>query len=151
MNRAERERQYVSAIERATAKSLRVSTAEAVEVFDACAIQVLSRVDSPAEALELRRRIAEAKISVLFERHDALVEFSKAWAELESLGYSSNEREASMLVYALKVRQDEGQTFPFDRAALLFRLDKNISEMRREGAGSVAIADHFLMVRRSLL
>ncbi len=135
MNRAERERQYVSAIERATATSLRVSTAEAIEVFDACAIQVLSRVDSPAEALELRRRIAEAKVSVLFERHDALVEFSKAWAELESLGYSSNEREASMLVYALKVRQDEGQTFPFDRAALLFRLDKKISEMRGKGLG----------------
>jgi hypothetical protein len=79
--------------------AIRAPTIQVAVGLDACQSRLLSGHIGDLERTEIARRFAEAKVSVLWERDDCLEHFSRAWAEMERIGYSSAEREASMLVY----------------------------------------------------
>ena len=101
-------------IAKATAEAFKLSASEVTEHFNALQSTFLEKNFSDSEKLEIKRRIAEAMITVLSEK-DSFKEFEKAWGYIESLGYSDTERETSMIFY---------------RATFLIknRVDKNLAE-----------------------
>ncbi len=107
-----------------------------VDRLDTCLSELLKNADG-WERTELMRRIAETKLSILSERRDSEV-FLNVWEEMERLGYSNAEREASMLFYFLKVcarnkQVDDACTSALDRLERLTKLVPEISRAHFEG------------------
>lgn len=89
------------------AKVVRAEPSTVVSELDRCRKELLEAAETDWEREEIRRRIAEAKISVLWESSDR-DRFMSSWSEIERLGYSSPEREASMLFYFLEFSARNG-------------------------------------------
>ncbi len=133
-------------IAKTTARVLALPSDQVLDEFDKVQTALLgSDLDDYSE-LEIRRRIAEAKISVLATRKNSTIELEQAWADIESLGYSNSEREATMLFYRAKSliesRQDERSV-----EDLLGRLDQLVSS---GFGGDRVLVDHFAKVCRNL-
>lgn len=129
--------------------AFRSDSSEVIALFDACRTSLLAEAHEDVERAEVGRRIAEAKVSVLFEREDATHAFLMSWDELEGLGYASLEREASMLVYFIKfTERANGTDKRRDKQSALDRLGKLINRMIE--SGSDALADHFRAVHSKL-
>lgn len=148
MRADERSRAVAKAIERTMVSAFRAGSSEVIALFNACRTSLMAEGLEDAERAEVARRIAEAKVSVLFEREGAAAEFLESWGELEALGYASLEREASMLVYFLKfidrVHGADGQ----EKRGVLDRLDKLIGVMAE--SGNDALAEHYRTVHYRL-
>ena len=101
-------------IAKATAEAFKLSASETTEHFDNLQSSLLEKDFNDSEKLEIKRRIAEAMLSILSEK-SSFEDFEKAWDYIESLGYSDPEREASMVFY---------------RASFLIKnkTDKNLAE-----------------------
>lgn len=94
--------EIVRLIEAEIANSLKLPPKEVVKKFNNLQERLLNLEVSDSEALEIKRRIAEAKISILFNWIDDENEMDQAWSDIEIIGYSTKEREASMLFYYSK-------------------------------------------------
>jgi hypothetical protein len=97
----ERGRAVGKTIAKAMAEVLSATPDEVVSRMDGCRDSLLDTAVDDEERDEIRRRIAESKLSILWESRDAS-RFMAVWQEMERLGYSSAEREASMLFYFLE-------------------------------------------------
>lgn len=95
----DRSREAAKAIAQTIAKAFKLPTNEIATTFDSVKDELLDGIKDPSESVEVKRRICEAKISVLFKRPDSSDELQETWNEMESLGYSDLEREATMLFY----------------------------------------------------
>lgn len=139
---ADRSRIVAKAIESTIAQVLESPTPDVVRALDGCCDGLLAE-DTPAEEFaEIARRIAEAKLSVLFNRADGGVEASNAWRTLEGLGFLSAEREASMLFYVIRSSCDPTIGLG-ERPALMSRLAGVVRKLERE---QPAVAEHFAKV-----
>mgnify|MGYP003527830995 CR=1 FL=1 len=97
----ERGRAVGKTIAKAMVEVLSASPGEVVSRMDSCRDNLLETAEDDEERDEIRRRIAEAKLSILWESRDTS-RFMAVWQEMERLGYTSAEREASMLFYILE-------------------------------------------------
>lgn len=137
----ERSRRVGQAIDRTTVRAFPADARRVVELFDACAASLTTENFDDLERVEVARRIAEAKVAVLFEREGAITEFLESWEALQALGFSSLERKLSMLVhFMLFADRTYGRDSPETRGALdrMERLTDLLAE-----SGSDAIAEHF--------
>lgn len=141
-----RSRAVARRIEGVLAEALRADPARVIELMDACRSSLVAGSHSEDEELEIARRTAEAKVSILFDRENATDDFLASWASLEQLGYSSSEREASMLVYFLKfcMRTNNNSR----RRDALNRLDALVEEMAASGNDS--LSTHYRAVVNSI-
>jgi hypothetical protein len=99
---ADRSKLAARAIERAVVSALTEPPEAADATFSSVLEALLGTSASTHESLELKRRVAEARLSVFYSSIFSRSFAQAAWSELESLGYSSAEREASMLFYWCK-------------------------------------------------
>lgn len=129
----ERSRSVAKAIERAMVSALRADSAKVTSLLDTCRSSLFAESYDDVERTEIARRVAEAKISILYERENARDEFMASWGELEGLGYSSLEREASMLVYYVKFSERSNVSGDADRRNALNRLEALISQLAVSG------------------
>jgi len=136
----ERSRFVARTIERAMVSALHAEPRAAIDLLNAARSSLMPEASSEAEKVEIARRVAEAKISTLWDREDATTEFQASWIEIERLGYSSPEREATMLVYFLKSNSRSSKQDSRSRDAV-DRLEALIGQMA--SAGDVNLADHF--------
>jgi hypothetical protein len=86
-------------IDSAMAAFFELASSEVVCKFDKLEENLLQKERKSIEILEIKRRVAEAKISILFEKIDAKSVFEDSWNDIESFGYSTREREATVLFY----------------------------------------------------
>lgn len=144
----ERSRYAARMIEQAMVDALRASSEEAINIIDTCRLALLADSSSEVERLEVARRIAEVKVSILYEKEGAKDDFLASWAEIESLGYSSPEREASMLFYFVKFNERLKPQAESNKECALDRLGVLIGEM--EASGENNLASHFRSVYSKL-
>lgn len=124
----------------------RAPVTEVLRRLDECRDRLRGVTRDEQEEREVARRIAEAKLSLIWKRPDARHLVDALWREIEGLGHGSLEREASMLCFRLKAyaKQDDGST---DKEMHLFRLRQVIEDLRKE---SDEIARHFERVYHEL-
>ncbi len=94
----------------------------------------------------MSRRLAEARLSLFFDRKDGEPYFDEAWLDMENLGYSSSEREASMLFLRAKNLLERADRDDLEEALIRFRV---VVETKVSGE-SAAIAAHFHKVLAQL-
>jgi hypothetical protein len=105
----ERSLRVSKAIDQAMLRAVSAASAEVIVIFDICHSNLISsQLPSHAEKREIARRICEAKISELHHRRGPRKEFLSTWLEMEALGYSSMEREASMLFFYIRFMENNG-------------------------------------------
>jgi len=147
LEKDERSRRAGKEIAYTTAKAFKQTPAEITEAFDALQATILGEANNDLEVLEIKRRIAEAKISVLAEK-DSDQEFETAWTDMEALGYSDNEREATIIFYRAKFLIENGAHRSLADKAVE-RLGNLVSAFREQQ--SRQLADHFGQVYKRLL
>lgn len=81
---------------------------------------------SDFELLEIRRRVAEAKFSHCISKSGFSYVADELWADLERLGFSSFEREATMLMLLVRHHLRMGTRSKIDE--ILDRLDRVVSQ-----------------------
>lgn len=145
----ERSAEIGKAIANATATALKLEPSEADTTFDALQTSMLCGASyDESEALEIKRRIAEAKVSIFSTMLNAQQEFLVAWRNLESLGYSDHEREATMVFYQarhlIRIKGDKAAA-----ARAVVRLGEVVEHLR--DAGSKDLQAHFQGVHDRLL
>lgn len=144
---SERSRRAGKAIARTTAKAFKQPPAEITQAFDALQATILGQDYSDTEVLEIRRRIAEARISVLAEK-DSGQYFEAAWTDMEALGYSDAEREATIVFYRAKFLIKNG-VHRSPAAKAIERLGTLLNDFREQQ--SHRLVGHFGKVHERLL
>ena len=136
------------AISDSMSESFELPSSEIIYKFDKVEVSLLQKKHSDAEALEIMRRIAEAKISIIFNKVDTSSAFENAWKDIESLGYSTAEREATMLFYRAQflMRNNLGRDLVANAIERLGIIANNFKNERSE-----RLADHFEKVHKNLL
>lgn len=134
-------RAVAKSIEWALRDALSADSSTAIEILSACRDQLLSDTEDPDAAVEIARRIAEAKLSLLHDRSDAADTFESCWVEMQTLGYSNLEREASMLWYVLDFTSRQVERRTIAQEDVRSRLRTVIDEMRTSGHHEMA--EHF--------
>lgn len=149
MKRLDQERsQHVGKmIDQTMVKAFGVESADVLVLFDACCSSLFSETQDKVERTEIARRIAEAKISILYQLENVGDDFRSSWAEINGLGFSSIEREASMLFYYLKycARANDKDDLDLDAQSAISRLETLIAQM--VASGDETLAGHFETVR----
>lgn len=136
-----------SAIARSFSDSMQLSSSEAYRKLDQLASDLVSIGENEKEQREIQRRVAEAKVSLLYERKGCMTVFEKAWSDLLEVGFSNPEREASMRFYYIKfllangVRKDEIKREISRMGSLI---DNNFGE------NEFSQKQHFLNVKKQL-
>jgi hypothetical protein len=105
---------------------------------------VLAQLPDAEIRLEARRRFSELRLSTFASSPGAGEFFDRSWRQLEQLGFSSDEREASMLVFRIKNARKRGDSRAREEA--LRRLE-HVVNTRIAGHDS-RMADHFREVIR---
>lgn len=144
----ERSRNVARPIERIMVDANSREPKEIVRLLDECQEKLLSDSAGEFEATEIARRIAEAKISLLFDREGADDEFVASWESMESVGYTSLEREASMLFFQLKFCERARANDHSLAVGLLDRFRLLIDRM--SASGDEDLASHFRAVHGRL-
>jgi len=142
INQNERSRHVGKAIAETTAKALKLSPPDVMEVFDELKNIIFVDNFDESETLEIQRRIAEAKISVLAGK-EISKEFENAWNDIENLGYSDAEREASMVFYRAQFLIDKDLLS--EASIAIERLGELISTFKNQ-----RLIDHFSQVYTKL-
>lgn len=145
----ERSRAIGRAIETATLAAFDAAPAQVTSIFDECLSRLLGSSNSDWERVEISRRVYEAKVSILSGMSDAGDEFIEAWSGIERLGYSSLEREATMVFYFIRFIFKSGSDCEGKADAALSRLWGLICRMRALGMDDMAL--HFESVHSRLL
>ena len=114
----------------ATAMMARNSDAEnTARLFDATERELLEELDcSNFELIEMKRRVAEAKSAHCFSKTGFAQIHEAIWARLESLGFSSFEREATMLMLLARHYLREGSNS--EARTTLSRIETLISDAK---------------------
>lgn len=97
-----RSRAVGRAIEQALESAIAASSDEADGLLTEVETGLLAGTADDYETLEVKRRVAEARLSLFYSMPTSHELARSAWVALERLGFSSPEREASMLVYWAK-------------------------------------------------
>jgi hypothetical protein len=100
--------------------------------------ELLALSEDPLVLIEIRRRLAEIRLSEFLSKVDGLKYFHEAWEEMERLGYSTLEREASMLFY--RARGLLAHELREHVAPIFERLDRIIDSGMN---GQQSMAEHF--------
>ena len=130
------------------AEAISLSSSDVLKKFAELETSLLQQGFDKSESLEIKRRIAEAKISILAKRKENIDHFEVAWNDIESLGYSSLEREASMLYYCARFLI-ENEPSRSSAAVIIDRLGALVKKF--EVDQSQSLADHFLKLHEELL
>ena len=141
--------EIVRLIETEIANSFKLPSKEVVEKFNKLQERLLNLEVSDSEALEIKRRIAEAKISILFNRIDNENEMDQAWSDIEIIGYSTKEREASMLFYYSKylIKNKKHKNIVIN---IIDRLVGLVEEFKTDQSQE-KLAEHFAKVHANLI
>ena len=141
--------EIVRLIETEIANSLKLPPKEIVEKFNNLQERLLNLEVSDSEALEIKRRIAEAKISILFNWIDNENEMDQAWSDIEIIGYSTKEREASMLFYYSKylIKNKKHKNIVIN---IIDRLVGLVEEFKTDQSQE-KLAEHFAKVHANLI
>ena len=136
------------AIEYTMAMSLDLSTPEVVEKFNLLESSLLENETNPVKILEIKRRVAEAIITIIFEKSDSKDVFENAWDNIHKLGYSTVEREATMLFYRaqLLIRNKYDKPLVINTIGRLGEIANYIKNKR-----SQQLAEHFKKVHKNLI
>ncbi len=131
------------------ANSFDLSSKKVLEKFDSLEIELLEQGFDVREATEIKRRIAEAKVAILFNRIGDKDEMERAWNDIELTGYSTKEREASILFYYAKYLIKNRS----DRSLITTIIDRlgNLTEEFKIQESQEKLAEHFANVHESLL
>jgi phenylpyruvate tautomerase PptA (4-oxalocrotonate tautomerase family) len=141
MNQAfdqENSKRVARAISQAVVSAIHADPAGVVRLLEDCRASLLLGQTSEYEKRELARRISEAKVSELFNREGGEREFRASWLEMETAGYTSLEREASMLFYYVKFCERAGLDGRSDLRAALDRMESLVDQMRTSGEENLA-------------
>lgn len=143
-----RSRSVAKSIGRIVANAFDCSASDAMALFDQTESELLAEIDNEAEAIEVRRRIAEAKVSILAEKRESTAEeFESNWRALEILGFSNLEREASMLFCRAQfsIQHSAGENY----AAYALKRLQDVIE-RLEKSEEIRLVEHFRKVHDRL-
>ena len=120
---------------------------EADVLFAATEQEALKIAVGELEKLEVRRRVAEARLSLFYCSQTSGDFARRAWEDLESMGFSSPEREASMLFYWADYLLNSGATNSEIRASI----ERFGTVVGAEFEGeSAEVAEHFRAVHHRL-
>jgi len=135
------------AIAETTVKAFKLTPTGVIELFDELEAALITNNYNKSETLEVQRRIAEAKVSVLAGKEPSS-EFEAAWNDVESLGYTDTEREASMVFYRAKylIRKGSDKSSASNAIERLGVLVGYFNDQQ-----SQHLADHFSQVHEKLL
>ena len=138
-------RAAAQAIANAIACSFEKSPEEIESFFNVLGDKLADQRFSSRERSEIRRRITEAKISILFKKRDSERLFRSAWNEMLALGFSNAEREATMRNYHIEflLRTGASEQEILDE---IQKFDSIIQNKIRKAAPKMAA--HFMTVKR---
>ena len=139
-------KQIASRIAEAMSRAFQLGCAEVDRLFSALGADLDTIVRSPEQRIELQRRLAETRIALLYKRADAAPFFDNAWDEIERLGFSNAEREATALVYRAKYLARRKQDV--EQEATLVRLGRIIDDVLAQESSE--LAGHFRRVLEGL-
>ena len=144
----ERSNTVGKAIANTMAKSFELSSLEVIDKFNLLENSLLENVTNSVEMLEIKRRIAEAKISIIFEKSDSKDVFEGVWDNFHTLGYSTAEREATMLFYRTQflIRNK------YDKPLVINSIER-LGEIANgfENDQSEQLSQHFKKVHKNLI
>lgn len=147
-NSNDKSRSVSKAIAEVTAQAFELTSREALAIFDELEFELLHKEPDKSKCLEIKRRIAEAKISIIYDRNISRNIFDESWNDIQRLGFSTAEREATMLFYRAYFLIKDGK----DRrltADTINRLGLLVSDLRVKR--SKLLAEHFERVHSRLM
>jgi hypothetical protein len=117
------------------------SADEASASFRVLEAELVALSEDSLVRIEIRRRLAEVRLSEFHAKVDGLKHFHEAWDNIERLGYSALEREASMLFFRASglLAHDLREHV----APILGRLDRIVDSGMD---GQQSMAEHFRLV-----